>query len=247
MNAIEFQNVKKSFKTHLKRTVVLPEISFAVNKGEIFGFLGPNGAGKSTSIKLLLNFIRPDRGAIFVDKLRVDREQFQHRIGYLPETPCFFENLTGRETLVFAGKASGMPRSRINSKADAVLGRLNLSHAGANPIRTYSKGMKQRLGLAVSLIHDPDIYVLDEPMSGLDPMGRKLITDVLLELREKGKTVFFSSHILSDIERLCDRVGILNKGRMLFCGQVAEATNPGESMEDAFIRIIKQDEEKADA
>jgi len=243
MEAIQFQDVTKTFRTNLKRSKVLCGISFNVHRAEIFGFLGPNGAGKSTSIKLLLNFIRPDAGNIAVDGLRVGKDPFQHRIGYLPETPCFFDNLTGSETLRFAGQASGMDGSQIKKQSEAVLGRLNLSHAAANPIRTYSKGMKQRLGLAMSLVHDPDIYILDEPMSGLDPMGRRLITDVILELRERGKTVFFSSHILSDIERLCDRIGILNKGRLLFCGEVQEVTENKESMEDAFIRIIHRDVE----
>ena len=243
MSAIRFEDVRKTFRTSLKRSTVLAGISFTVKTGEIFGFLGPNGAGKSTSIKLLLNFIRPDAGNISVDGLQVERDQFQQHIGYLPETPCFFENLTGLETLRFAGQASGLDSQRIKERSAAVLARLNLTHAGGNPIRTYSKGMKQRLGLAMSLIHDPDIYILDEPMSGLDPMGRRLITDVILELRQRGKTVFFSSHILSDIERLCDRIGILNKGRLLYCGEVQAAARDEESMEDAFIRIIQQDKE----
>jgi ABC-2 type transport system ATP-binding protein len=121
-----------------------------------------------------------------------------------------------------------------------VLQRLNLLHARNNPVRTYSKGMKQRLGLAVALIHDPQIYILDEPMSGLDPMGRRLIKDVILELRRNGKTVFFSSHILSDIERLCDRIGILNEGRLLFCGEVKEILRNYPDMEEAFIRFIEE-------
>lgn len=247
MIAIDFKDIKKTFKTHLKRNTVLSGISFSVNRGEIFGFLGPNGAGKSTSIKMLLNFIRPDTGRILVDGLQVDRDKFQQHIGYLPETPCFFENLTGMETLRFAGQSSGMDKAQIQEQSNLILKRLNLSHAGANPIRTYSKGMKQRLGIAMSLIHDPDIYILDEPMSGLDPMGRRLITDVILELREKGKTVFFSSHILSDIERLCDRIGILNKGHLLFCGKVEAVTRNGETMEDAFIRVIQKAEEDYNA
>jgi ABC-2 type transport system ATP-binding protein len=153
------------------------------------------------------------------------------------------ENLTGNETLWFAGKASGMDGAAIKPRSTDVLERLNLAHAGNAPIRTYSKGMKQRLGLAIALVHDPEIYILDEPMSGLDPMGRRLITDVIFELGRRGKTVFFSSHILSDVERLCSRIGILNKGRLLFCGGVAEIIQANETMEDAFIRIIEQDRE----
>jgi ABC-2 type transport system ATP-binding protein len=241
MIAIEFKDIWKSFSNGFKRSTILSGIAFQVEQGDIFGFLGPNGAGKSTSIKLLLNFIRPDKGSIAIKGLDTSKEQFQHHIGYLPETPCFYENLTGYETLGFAGRACGMDAPQIRHRAADVLERLNLAQAGGNPIRTYSKGMKQRLGLAIALIHDPDIYILDEPMSGLDPMGRRLITDVILDLGQRGKTVFFSSHILSDIERLCDCIGILNKGRLLYCGQVSHIAANGETIEDAFIRIIDQD------
>jgi ABC-2 type transport system ATP-binding protein len=242
MSAIRFDQISKSYKYGLKCSTVLNEVSLAVAHGEIFGFLGPNGAGKSTSIKLLLNFIRPDSGRIFVDGQVVGRDMFQHNIGYLPETPCFYENLKGLELLWFAGKASGLEESRIRAKAPEVLERMKLEHAGEHLVKTYSKGMKQRLGLAMTLIHDPRIYILDEPMSGLDPMGRRLITDVLLELREKGKTVFFSSHILSDVEKLCDRIGILNKGELLFCGPVQEIVQSGDSLEDIFVELIEEHE-----
>lgn len=242
MTAIFFDSVTKSFRNGLKKTTVLHDISLSIKQGEIFGFLGPNGAGKSTSIKILLNFIRPDRGAIQVNGLTVGEDNFQQHIGYLPETPCFYENLTGMETLWFAARTSGLAQSRIRNASSEVLNRLSLEHAGDNKIKTYSKGMKQRLGLAMTLIHDPDIFILDEPMSGLDPMGRRLITDVILELRQKGKTVFFSSHILSDIERLCDRIGILNYGRLLYCGNVKDIMKDHSDMEDAFVKFIETDE-----
>ncbi|MCP4681055.1 MAG: ABC transporter ATP-binding protein, partial [Desulfobacterales bacterium] len=173
MTAIHFDNIKKTFRHGIKRQTVLHDISLAVNRGEIFGFLGPNGAGKSTAIKLLLNFIRPDKGNISVEELVVGKDRFRHLIGYLPETPCFYENLTGLESLWFAGKASGMQRQDIRKGALDALQRLDLKEAGAWPVRTYSKGMKQRLGLAMALVHDPRIFILDEPMSGLDPMGRR--------------------------------------------------------------------------
>ena len=247
MNAIEFNQVRKSFKSGLKRSTVLFDISFDVLRKEIFGFLGPNGAGKSTTIKILMNFIRMDSGTIRVNGLDTSREPFQHHIGFLPETPCFYENLTGRETLRFAGNACAMQHDNIAERSQELLERMNLAHAGDNKVRTYSKGMKQRLGLAAALIHDPAIYILDEPMSGLDPMGRRLVTDVILELKEKGSTVFFSSHILSDIERLCDRVGVLNKGHLLYCGDVDSAVAGSSGMEDAFIDMIRKDEEAARA
>ncbi len=240
MVAIKFSNVSKSFKRGYKRTTVLHNLTLEVKAGEIFGFLGPNGAGKSTSIKLLLNFIRPDNGKIQVEEQVVGKDHFQDRIGYLPEIPCFYENLTGRELLDFAGRAHGMHRAVIASSTHKVLQRLDLESAGGNRVKTYSKGMKQRLGLAMTLIHDPAIYILDEPMSGLDPMGRRLITDVILELRDQGKTVFFSSHILSDIERMCNRIGILDRGKLLFCGRVTEFSANDGNLEDGFIRLITQ-------
>lgn len=246
MTAITFDNVSKSFRIGLKTDTVLHDLSLSVQTGEIFGFLGPNGAGKSTSIKLLLNFIRPDKGHILVDDRIVGRDSFQDRIGYLPEMPSFYENLTGMELLRFGGRTHGMAGATIESQGRQILERLNLGHAAHHRIKTYSKGMKQRLGLALALVHDPSIYILDEPMSGLDPMGRRLITDVILELRDKGKTVFFSSHILSDIERMCDRIGILNKGRLLYCGGVDDfAVSNGNSMEDGFVRLISRDNEAA--
>jgi len=241
MVSISFNKISKSFRYGRKRVRVVTDLSLEIHQNEIFGFLGPNGAGKSTSIKMLLNFIKPDTGHISINGLSVKKENFQKHIGFLPETPCFYENLTGMETLRFAGKASGIDNAAIKDKSIAVLNRLNLEKAGDHRINTYSKGMKQRLGIALSLIHDPDIFILDEPMSGLDPMGRRLITDVILELKQKGKTVFFSSHILSDIERLCDRVGILNKGRLLHCGSVSEIAQNHAGMEEAFISFIEAD------
>jgi ABC-2 type transport system ATP-binding protein len=194
-----------------------------------------------------MNFIRPDAGRILVNGCDVATSVFQQYVGYLPETPCFYDNLTGMETVVFSGRAYGRPADWVRKRADELLFRLKLDRAAANRVGTYSKGMKQRLGLAVSLVHDPDILILDEPMSGLDPMGRKLITDEILELKAAGKTVFFSSHILSDIERLCDHIGILNKGRLLYCGSVAEARQHHEDMEKAFIHYIETSEKTKDA
>ena len=241
MVAISFNNVWKNYKHGFKRLPALSGISFSVKNGEVFGFLGPNGAGKSTSIKLLLNFIRPDSGSIIINGLRVGIDKFRHLTGYLPETPCFYENLTGMELLSFAGKSSGINGALLNKKSLEILEKLNLEKAGNSLVRTYSKGMKQRLGLAIALIHDPEIYILDEPMSGLDPMGRRLITSIILDLRKKGKTVFFSSHILNDIERTCDEIGILNKGKLLYCGPVENMFENNTNMEDAFISLIKKD------
>lgn len=243
MTAIHFNNVSKTYGKGLKKQTVLHDLSLSVMHGEVFGFLGPNGAGKSTSIKMLLNFIRPDYGEIRIKDRLVGRDLYLDHIGYLPETPCFYENLTAMELMSFAGKISGLNKSELNERSHDILTRLKLEHARLQQVGTYSKGMKQRLGLALALVHDPEIYILDEPMSGLDPMGRHLITDVILELKQKGKTVFFSSHILSDVEKLCSRIAILNKGNHLFSGDVVELLGKyGPNLEDAFINIVQADD-----
>lgn len=239
MDTIRFADVWKGFNHGLQRRTVLHGISLSIRRGEIFGFLGPNGAGKSTAIKLLLDFIRPDKGDIAVEGLQVGRDSFHHYIGYLPETPCFYENLTARETLHFTGRSSGMSVDEIHEAIPHVLKKLDLAYAASWRVKTFSKGMKQRLGLAITILHDPQIYILDEPMSGLDPLGRRLMTDVILELGQRKKTVFFSSHILSDIERLCDRIGILHKGHLLYAGTIDEIKQGGLSLEDAFINVIE--------
>lgn len=237
--SIEFSDVWKGFKTGFQRKTVLKGISLSIGKGEIYGFLGPNGAGKSTAIKILMNFIRQDKGVVMVEGLNVRNAQFQDRIGYLPETACFYENLTGLETLRFAGMASNMKREATLERSRATLDLLDLSVAGSMPVRTYSKGMKQRLGLALALIHEPGVYILDEPMSGLDPLGRRLVIDVISRLKSGGKTVFFSSHILSDIERVCDRLGVINRGELLYSGSVRDFSAGGKGIEDAFITLIE--------
>ncbi|MBU1168941.1 MAG: ABC transporter ATP-binding protein [Proteobacteria bacterium] len=243
MTAIQFNNVSKTYGQGLKKQKVLHDLSLSIMTGEVFGFLGPNGAGKSTTIKLLLNFIRPDQGDIHVKQCRVGKDNYLHHIGYLPETPCFYENLTASEIMYFSGKISGLKQDQLKEQTQDILKRLKLDHAQSWQIGTYSKGMKQRLGLALALVHDPEIYILDEPMSGLDPMGRYLITDVILELKQRGKTVFFSSHILSDVEKLCNRIAILNKGKHLFSGAIDEILPQyGSNLEHAFMNIIQTDD-----
>jgi len=242
MHTIHYDHVSKAFRYGLRSTTVLHELTLGIEPGEIFGFLGPNGAGKSTAIKLLLDFIRPAGGRMSVDGAVVGKDPFRHLIGYLPETPCFYENLTALETLWFAGRASGMPPGRVRERGAEVLARVDLEDVGRRPVRTYSKGMKQRLGLAMALIHDPEIFILDEPMSGLDPMGRRLVADIIRGLGADRKTIFFSSHILGDVETLCDRIGILNRGRLLFCGSVREIMDRGTNLEEVFIDLIERDE-----
>ncbi len=225
-----------------KRKRAVNDLSLKISKGEVFGFLGPNGAGKSTVIKILMDFIRPSSGEVTIAGMPVDNADVRRKIGYLPENPFFYDHLTAKELLTFGAKAAGVSSKMTKSRIDRLLERLKLRHAMNQRIRTYSKGMLQRAGLGLALVHDPDICILDEPMSGLDPLGRKLVADVIRELHQKGKTVFFSSHILSDIESLCDRVGIINRGKLLYDGDLKQLLKRGKgSLESAFVSMIEED------
>jgi ABC-2 type transport system ATP-binding protein len=238
MGLIDFSEVSKSYKRRSSRQKALDGLSLSVEAGEVFGFLGPNGAGKSTAIKILMNFIKADKGRVRIKEIPIDLPEARRHIGFLPENPCFYDHLTAAELLKFIGVTSGMDRQAINARTDALLTELKLAHAKNQPIRTYSKGMTQRIGLAMAMLHDPDIYILDEPMSGLDPLGRRLVADLIQGIHQSGKTIFFSSHILSDIERLCDRVGILHQGRLLFCGPLDDFVEGKDSLETAFVELI---------
>jgi len=237
---IRIVDLSKYYKKGLKsKKCVIENLNLEIKKGEVFGFLGPNGAGKSTVIKILLDFIRPDSGVATIKNLPVNEPGVRKYIGYLPENPFFYDHLTAEETLRFGGKAANMEKGVLEERIDQLLTRLNLLHVKKQPIRTYSKGMVQRLGLALALIHEPEICILDEPMSGLDPLGRRLVADLILDMRKMGKTVFFSSHILSDIESLCDRIGILNEGKLLFCGHLEDFVEKSKGLEHAFIKVIE--------
>lgn len=239
--AIEINGACKSFVTGgRKKNYVLHSLTLVVQPGEVFGFLGPNGAGKSTTIKLLLHFLRPDKGRLRVMGHTVGQEEFRHRIGYLSEFPFFYDHLTARETLLLSGRLSGMEKAVLQERIPMLLARMNLSDAADRRVGRFSKGMKQRLGMANALVHDPEVLIFDEPMSGLDPLGRHLIKGIIAELRTQGKTVFFSSHILSDIEDLCDRIGIVHHGRLLYSGGLTEFMVKGESLEQRFVAIIKE-------
>lgn len=215
MNALEINGLGKTYAAKKGKEVrALAGLDLIIPKGEIFGFLGPNGAGKSTTIKAIMGLIKPSSGAAFIEGVNIDDPVSRRKIGYLPENPSFFDFLTAREYLVFIGRSFHMSGDTLSAQVDLVLERLELSHAADRPIRGYSKGMVQRLGLAQALLHDPELFVLDEPMSGLDPLGRALVKDIIKELKSKGKTVFFSTHITSDVEAVCDRVGVIVQGEL---------------------------------
>ena len=231
---LEVRGVEKSFAAHLSlgRTQVLRGIDLDVRRGEIYGLLGPNGAGKTTTLKIVLGLLRADRGTVrLLGKSPADPTS-RLKLGFLPENPYFYDYLTAREFMDFYGRLVGIPAGTRRGAIEALLDRVGLTAGRDRPLRKFSKGMIQRVGMAQALLGDPEFIVLDEPMSGLDPIGRREFRDIILSLREAGKTVFFSSHILQDAEMICDRVGILKEGRLVREGELASLlTTPVETFE----------------
>ncbi len=221
---IEIRGLVKVYRTGFWQREVraLDGLTLSVRRGEIFGFLGPNGAGKTTTIKILLGFVRATAGTVRLLGESPESPSVRHRIGFLPEQAYFYDYLTGLELLDYVGRLHGLPSACRRERAVRLLEEVGIAHAARLPLRKYSKGMLQRLGLAQALINDPELVVLDEPMSGLDPIGRKQVRDLILRLRGEGRTVFFSSHILSDVETLSDRVAIVSRGRVVGLGTVEE-------------------------
>ncbi len=196
-------------------TLAVADLSLSVRRGEVFGFLGPNGAGKTTSLKMLLGLVRPTGGRGTVLGTPLGERRARARLGFLPEHFRFQDWLTGRELLHFHGRLFGIPRRELESRADRLLGRLDLADAAGRKLREYSKGMLQRVGLAQALINEPELVFLDEPTSGLDPLGRLLVRDVVKELRAAGTAVFLNSHLLGEVEATCDRVAFIKQGRTI--------------------------------
>jgi ABC-2 type transport system ATP-binding protein len=227
--AIRTEELSKTFRVGFwaKRVKAVEDLSLQVRRGEIFGLLGPNGAGKTTTIKMLLSFVRPSRGRAYIAGHPAGSLAARRAVGYLPENPALYEFLTGEEYLRFAGRLAGLSRQDARAQASALVEKVGLAGRADRAIRKFSKGMVQRLAIAQALIGDPPIVVLDEPMSGLDPIGRKDVRDLILQLREEGRTVLFSTHILSDVEAICDRVGILVEGTLTDCGALADLVAPG--------------------
>jgi ABC-2 type transport system ATP-binding protein len=242
MALIEINSVTKVFKRDFSRKTVeaLKSLTLSVEQGEVFGFLGPNGAGKSTTIKMMLNLIRPTSGTISIAGKSPSEKKVRRTIGYLPENPYVYDHLSARELLWFGGKSCKMDIALIRDRTKTLLEELDLTEAMDRPLRSYSKGMVQRAGLALALIHDPQILILDEPMSGLDPMGRKKVFELIFRLKGEGKTVFFSSHILHDIERLCDRAAILINGNLRRLISVKKELPAGRTLEDIFFEEVEK-------
>jgi ABC-2 type transport system ATP-binding protein len=227
MAVIETFALEKTYLTGFWRkrpkTALLP-LTISVQEGEIFGYLGPNGAGKTTTLRLLMGLNAPSGGSFKILGGSIRDRSVREQIGFLPEQPYFYDYLTGKELLNYYGQLSGMSAEDRKQKIDLTLAKVGLTDAANVQLRKYSKGMLQRAGIAQAILHNPKLVVLDEPMSGLDPLGRREVRELIQSLKAEGKTVFFSTHILSDAEALCDRVAILNKGKLRGIGTVADLT-----------------------
>jgi ABC-2 type transport system ATP-binding protein len=225
MAAIEILGLEKSYLVGFWRKrpkSALRPLHLTIEEGEVFGFLGPNGAGKTTTLKLLMGLVFPTAGKAQILGMDIDDPRVKSQIGFLPEQPYFYDHLTARELLNYYGQLSGIPAKGRSARVEQMLARVGLSEAAGTQLRKFSKGMLQRVGLAQAILHDPKLVFLDEPMSGLDPMGRREVRDLIQQLRSEGKTVFFSTHILSDAEALCDRVGVIHQGELRGVGAVAD-------------------------
>jgi ABC-2 type transport system ATP-binding protein len=240
---LSFERVSKRYKTgdfwHPVQAQALREVSFELNAGEVFGLVGLNGAGKSTLMKCAVGLLIPDEGEARLFGLPPRDRDARRGLGYLPELPWFPSYLSAREILHFYGRLQGLSGAALKARTSQVLAQVGLAGREDEALRRYSKGMQQRVGLAQAVLHEPQLIFLDEPMSGLDPLGMKEMRDSILAQRAAGRTVFFNSHVLLEVERICDRVGILHQGRLLRCGTVAEVTRGYDGLEAAVLAALK--------
>ena len=219
--------------------VALKALNLTVQAGEVFGFLGPNGAGKTTTMNVLLGYVNATSGAAYLFDVNIREPIARQRIGYLPELTYYYKFLTAEELLRFYARIFGIPKSETEKRIDQLLKLVELEHARKRPIRTYSKGMQQRAGLAQALINNPDLLLLDEPTSGLDPLGRMKVREIIQRLKNEGKTVFFSSHELGEVETICDRVAILHQGELKVEGRVSDLVQQYQcNLEQVFLKVV---------
>jgi ABC-2 type transport system ATP-binding protein len=244
--AIKLTNLTRDFSIGLRgyKLRALDQVNLEVPSGGIFGLLGPNGSGKSTTIKIILGLLRPSTGRCDIFGVPAGRREARSRIGYLPENPFFYQFLTGRELVRFFAAISGLHGQSMEQRVDAVLETVRMIGSADRRIRTYSKGMIQRIGLAQALVHDPDILILDEPMSGLDPIGTCEVIEILRDLRDRGKTVLLASHLLARVEEICDEIAILHKGQIVCHGSLPEIIQASES---TFLKLAHLSPEKEKA
>ena len=237
--AIDVRDLTKTYRTPFARKKVeaLRGVTFAVERGQIFGFVGPNGAGKTTTIRALMGLVRPTAGTARLLGHELPSRAARSKIGFLPEAPYFYDYLDVGELCDLAGRLFGLAPAIRKARADELIEKVGLGRARGQSLKKYSKGMLQRAGLAQALMNDPELVVLDEPMSGLDPIGRKEVRDLILELRDRGKTVFFSTHILSDVEAITDRVAIIARGQLQAHGTPAELVSRSLQGVDVTVRL----------
>lgn len=236
MSEIIISNVSKWYGSKEKGKYSVENLNLTITKGSVFGFLGPNGAGKTTTIKMIVGLAKPTSGTITIAGGNPQELEIKNKIGFMPESPSFYLYLTGREFLEFVSDIFALKHNKYN--IEELLRSVELFDAADRQIRTYSKGMLQRLGLAQSLINNPDILFLDEPLDGLDPLGRAEIKKIILSLKAKNKTIFLNSHILSDVAELCDYVGIIDKGELLIMDTPQHISKGHRDLEDAFVSLI---------
>jgi len=236
--AIEVKDLSVVFSSGNKEFTALDGLNLSIPCGQVFGFLGPNGAGKTTTMHVLLGFISATRGEARIFGTDVRESIARRRIGYLSEHPDTYRFLTGRELLTMAGRLFLIGRRQLASRIDEILPLVGIGEAANRKIATYSRGMMQRICLAQALINDPDLVILDEPTGGLDPIGRMDIRKIIADLKARGKTVFFSSHELSEVELVCDHLAILSKGRLVAQGPASKIIPPGESLEKYFMKVV---------
>lgn len=248
--AIEASKLSKDVVSSFlrKRVRVLHELDLTVEKSETYGLLGPNGAGKTTTLKILLGLMRPTEGTANVLGEKAGDRRALEKVGFLPEQPYFYSHLTGREFMDFAGRLFGLNAKLRAERTAELLEMVALEkNAWDKPMRKYSKGMLQRLGIAQSLVNDPELLFWDEPMSGLDPIGRRDVRKILNALKERKKTIFFNSHLLPDVNEVCDRVGVLNRGRLVAQEKISTISSTGNyrDLEDYFLTIVGESEKSA--
>jgi ABC-2 type transport system ATP-binding protein len=237
--------VVQDFHKNYGETVAVAGISFAVEPGEILGLLGPNGAGKTTTLRMLMGILQPSAGSARIAGLDcfAERVAVKRRVGYLPDEPIFYEYLRGREILRFVGAMHNLTPGQIDARAQPLVARLDLADALDEYAANYSRGMKKKLALICALLHDPALLILDEPTSGLDPAGIRTLHELLREVTDAGKTVFYSTHLLDHAEKLCDRVGILDRGRLALAGTLAELREQlpeSRSLEEVYFWVTRQ-------
>jgi ABC-2 type transport system ATP-binding protein len=244
---IRVEALHKEFRLGLlrRRVAAVRGVSFEVERGDIFGFLGPNGAGKTTTIKMLTGLIAPSSGAATIFGARVPSPACRQKVGFLPENPYIYPYLTPTEFVELCARLSGLSGPAARARTKTVLEQVGILYAADRPVGRLSKGMLQRTGLAAALVSDPELLILDEPMSGLDPIGRKEVRDLIVEERRRGRTIFFSTHILNDVETLCDRVTILRRGQVVVSGRLGELLNRNVRRTDVVLAGASEELEQA--